>query len=125
MSSMSQIKPTQIIPGRENRINPASSLPVDLDPIQRSLVLDPIVTIDNPVVDQSGITSEDFALQSTESVLAQSDPVPATPAILSVKEQIVKFMPDGTAKIDLILEVQDIQGAVEYDIRVAKDAGTV
>lgn len=118
---MSQIKPTQIIPGRENRTNPASGLPIDLDPAQRSILIQPIVTVDTP--DQN--TGEQFALQTTESILVESDPVPGTPAIISVKEQIVKFMPDGTAKIDVILEIQDISKAVEYDIRVAKDAGNV
>lgn len=125
---MSQIKPTQIIPGRENKINPISALPVDLDPAQRGLALQPITTVENPVADQASIpvTSENVtALQSTESMLAESDPIPGTPAIISVKQQIVKFMPDGTAKIDLILEIQDIDRAVEYDIRVAKNAGNV
>jgi hypothetical protein len=120
---MSQIKPTQIIPGRENKINPVSPLPIDLDPTQRSLALDPIFTLQNPIVDQT--IGDDFAFQSIDSVITESDPTPATPAILSVKEEIVKFMPDGTAKIDIILEIQDVNRAVEYDIRVAKDAGNI
>lgn len=125
---MSQIKPTQIIPGRENKVNPVSALPVDLDPSQRSLIIEPVTTVENPAAD-SGIgipplgTGEAAALQSVESVLEQTDPVPYTPAIISVKQQIVKFMPDGTAKVDVVLEVQDIPKAVEYDIRIAKDAG--
>lgn len=125
---MSQIKPTQLIPGRESRVNPSSALPVDLDPVQRSLLLQAETTVSDPVAEQSQgdiPVESNFALQSTESMLAESDPTPGTPAILSVKEQIVKFMPDGTAKVDIILEIQDIDEAVEYDIRVAKDAGNL
>jgi hypothetical protein len=132
---MSQIKPTQIIPGRRVQTNPNSPLPVDLDPAQRNLILEPGTTISDPVADTgsgefgSGEEAESplnsTGNTSTESVLEQEDPVPSTPAILSVKEQIIKFQPDGTAKIDLILEVQDIEDAVEYDIRVAKDAGNL
>src|SRR5690349_19575529 len=115
---MSQIKPIQIIPGRENKVNPISALPIDLNPAQRSLLLDPVRTVENPTSDQGiGLSGDESASNSTtssltvETALAESDPVPATPAIISVKDQIIKFMPDGTTKIDLILEVQDIQGA--------------
>lgn len=48
-----------------------------------------------------------------------------TPAIIQVKSQTVNILEDGTATIDVVLEVEDIQGVFEYDIRVAKDAGTV
>lgn len=124
---MTQIKPIQIIPGKENKVNPVSALPVDLNPIQRNLVLDPVFTTNNPTpepgVDPGDV--EGFSNESTESVLQSSDPNPAVPAIISVREQIIKFQPDGTAKIDVILEVQDIAEAVEYDIRVAKDAGNI
>lgn len=126
---MSQIKPTQIIAGRENRVNPISPLPVDLDPTQRSLLIPPVTTA-TPIEEGGTAASlaastEAASIQSTESMLAESDPSPATPAILSVKQQIVKFMPDGTAKVDVILEIQDISNAAEYDIRVAKDAGNL
>ena len=124
---MSQIKPTQILPGRGNRVNPVSSLPIDLEPSQRGTPVQPATDVEKSVIEQ-GIeqtTNADFSLQSTESMLSESDPTPGTPAIISVKDQIVKFMPDGTAKIDLILEIQDIDKAVEYDIRVAKNAGNL
>jgi len=126
---MSQIKPTQIIPSRQIRPIPGVSLPVDLNPVQRNLYLDPVTTVSNPEVD-SGIGSggSESTLTdngSPESVLEQEDLPPSVPAIIGVKEQIIKFMPDGTAKIDVILEVQDVENAVEYDIRIAKDAGNI
>lgn len=48
-----------------------------------------------------------------------------TPAIIQIKSQTVNILEDGTATIDVVLEVEDIQGVFEYDLRVAKDAGTV
>ena len=134
---ISQIKPTQIIPARIAKTNPSSALPVDLNPVQRNLLTLPSTTADNlqsdSSVDPNGIGNESSGPTavatptqlSTESTLVLSDPTPAVPAILSVKEQIIKFMPDGSAKIDMVLEVQDIEGAVEYDIRIAKDAGNL
>jgi len=50
---------------------------------------------------------------------------PPTPAIKSVKSQIVNIADDGTVTVDLVLDVQDIPGITEYDIRVAKDAGNL
>lgn len=126
MKQMSQIKPTQIIQGRPVRTNPNSAMPVDLNPNQRSLVIEQPPTVGNLTIDAStGEIIDQNSVTGTESVLQQEDPTPSTPAIISVKQQIVKFMPDGTAKVDLILEVQDVVNAVEYDIRVAKDAGNV
>lgn len=130
---MSQIKPTQIIPTRILQQNPVSALPVDLNPAQRNLLIGPTTTAAGEVdstgtENDSGPEATPLATStplSTESTVALSDLTPATPAILSVKEQIIKFAPDGSAKIDVILEVQDIDGAVEYDIRVAKDAGNL
>lgn len=50
---------------------------------------------------------------------------PPTPAIKGVKSQIVNIADDGTITIDVVLDVQDIPGITEYDIRVAKDAGNL
>lgn len=122
---MSQIKPTQIIPGRKVRTNPNTAMPVDLDPAQTNLVIEGSSVVGQLSIDPNTGEIVDQSSVNTESQLQQENATPSTPAIIGVKEQIVKFMPDGTAKIDIILEVQDINGAVEYDIRVAKNAGTV
>jgi hypothetical protein len=138
MSVMSQIKPTQIIPEREVRPNPGAAFPVDLQPNQRFFVLETPTTEKDPGLDtdigESGGESEnlepiplvsgDYALPQ-ESVLQDSDPVPATPRIISVKQENINFQDDGTAKIDVILVVEDVDEAAEYDIRVAKNAGNL
>jgi hypothetical protein len=101
-------------------------MPVDLNPNQRSLVIEQSAPLGNVTINPiTGEVVDQGSVTGTESILQQEDPTPSTPAIISVKQEIVKFMPDGTAKVDLILEVQDIAKAVEYDIRVAKDAGTL
>jgi hypothetical protein len=123
---MAQIKPTQIIQGRSIKTNPNTAMPIDLNPNQRSLVIENPVAQTNVIIDpNTGDVVDQNSATNTESILQQEDPTPSTPAILSIKQQIVKFMPDGTAKVDLILEIQDIPNAVEYDIRVAKNAGTL
>ena len=123
---MSQVKPTQIIPSRQIKTNPNTAMPVDLNPSQRNLTIEQSVPLGNVTMDPvTGEVLDQGSTTGTESTLQQEDPTPSTPAIISVKQQIVKFMPDGTAKIDVILEIQDIPNAVEYDIRVAKDAGTL
>jgi hypothetical protein len=123
---MSQIKPTQIIPSKVSSTSPNVAMPVDLDPNQRSLVIENKVSLGNLSIDpQTGNILDQNTSTGTESLLQQDDATPSTPAIITVKQQVVKIMPDGTSKIDVVLEVQDIPGAVEYDIRVAKSAGTV
>ena len=118
---MSQIKPGRIIPRRSLKQNQGSALPVDLNPVQRDLILEAVTTATSPTTDEVATDS----ILSEESVLRSADQTPSTPAIIGVKSYVIKFQLDGTAKIDLVLEVQDIEGAVEYDIRVAKDSGNV
>lgn len=128
MNVMSQIKPTQIIPEKETRLNPYSSLPSDLASLRRGaprdVPLEETGTSDEVGSDTGEGTEQSLGLQETTD-LSIVDPTPGTPAIIGVKEQVVSFSPDGTAKIDLILEIEDIEGAVEYDIRVAKNAGNL
>jgi hypothetical protein len=130
-----QIKPTQITTGRGVRRNPNVPLPRDLD---QSQMPEGIITVDGTIAtsgqsngtvaatnsDQSAASGGTTVLSPDTAVQAESF-VPRTPAILSVKSQTVGFQPDGTAKVDLVLVVEDIDGAVEYDIRVAKDAGNL
>lgn len=104
---MGQIKRNQILPEIEKRPNPAVGLPRDLySSPQRDL------SVPNVSPSESAPVNGPVG-------------VPQAPAILGIKEQIVIFNPDGTAKIDLILEVEDVDTAVEYDVRVTKVAGNV
>lgn len=103
---MVQVKQSQIITEEYKNPNPALPTPRDL------------------AVNATTETVNDI---NSNSVVPNNDSVsvPQAPAILSVKEQIVNFNADGSAKIDLILEIQDVDSAVEYDIRVTKGAGNL
>lgn len=132
---MSQIKPTQLIAEKEVRPNPSTPFPSDLTPGQRGLRLDPVFTARDSEVDTTGdgdgfggdeaVAPTTLDTSSQAVVLEESDPIPQTPRVIGVKEQIISFQPDGSAKIDVILEVEDIPGVTEYDIRVAKDSGNL
>ncbi len=112
---MAQIKSNDIIQEENKRVNPINPLPRDLA--------------------QSGITDGNSPVPTikTETKIEEStapnqvDParIPEAPAVLSVKSQTVRFTSDGTSVIDLVLVVQDVADAVEYDVRVTKDAGSV
>jgi hypothetical protein len=43
-----------------------------------------------------------------------------TPHILGVIEQTVRTLPSGTQVVDIVLEVEDIPGIEEFEVRVAK-----
>jgi len=51
--------------------------------------------------------------------------IPSTPTVLGIKEQTVRFSSDGTAVIDVTLDLANVSEAIEYDIRITKDAGNV
>lgn len=114
-----QIKPTQLTPSTNIRPNPNVGLPRDL----RQAVQQPA----GPDVNLSGLNLTELILQGSEQIIesavALESVVPQTPIILAIKSQSVVIQTDGTTKIDVVLEIQDVDHAVEYEIRVAKNAG--
>ena len=125
-----QIKPTRILPERITRTNPYSGLPSDLESLRRGtpkdVPLDEFASSEEAGVDSVDVDTGTATAGSVETLgAAIVEPTPTTPAIIGVKEQVVGFNPDGTTKIDLVLEVEDVEGAVEYDIRVAKGEGNL
>jgi len=101
---MGQIKSNQIVEQQQLMQNLISPLPRDL------------------FVEMTASTN----IESNNSIIAEQSAVsniPATPAILGVKEQQITFSGDGSSKVDLILQVEDVATAVEYDVRVTKIAG--
>lgn len=110
---MGQIKQSQILPEEQKEPNPIVGLP-------RDFVLPNLSTNSNKLVDKSMNTDN-----TSITPIVDVEPAPMTPAILSLKEQIVIFNSDGSARVDVILDVEDVLSAVEYDVRVTKSAGTV
>lgn len=52
-------------------------------------------------------------------------PPPITPSLLSIKSQTVKIKDDGTYAIDVVIDVEDISGVSDYEVRISKSAGTI
>lgn len=52
-------------------------------------------------------------------------PPPSTPSLVSIKSQTVKIKDDGTYAIDVIIDVEDIRGVSDYEVRISKSAGTI
>ncbi len=44
-----------------------------------------------------------------------------TPSWVRVKSAQIKFAPDGSQVVDLILEVEDVRGAESYEVRISKE----
>jgi len=119
---MTQIKENQIISSPTPERNPVVSPPRDL----AFTVVDNEKAVDNATSSAQSVLSP--SLQQATNTEVQSTNYtgdiaaiqnPATPAILSVKSQIVNMQDDGTSTINVVLVVQDISGVIEYDIRVA------
>lgn len=123
---MPQIRPNQIISAKPIKVNPTMASPRDLTGI--ALSLEEILqrgNVSTPATDGLSDVIDDNTFISPDTSNQIEHPPPRTPAILGVKSQTVGFQPDGTAKIDLVLIVEDLDGITEYDIRVAKDAGNL
>lgn len=112
---MEQIKQSQILHEETKSPNPIVGFPRDLTYL---------ASTSNKVLD---VQTPNSTVDNGNSILppVEQDPVPHTPAIIEIKEQIVIFNADGSAKIDVILGVEDVEAAVEYDVRVTKNAGNV
>lgn len=121
-----QIKPNQVVQQPEKKINPYSAQPRDLDILLSTQPTSQLIA-NTSGAQSSG--SVDLGINDPSNSSASTGDLvlapPAVPAILSVVSQSVVYGPDGKATIDVIIEVQDVVGSAEYDVRVAKSAGTL
>lgn len=122
---MAQIKQNQIVQQPQKKVNPYSALPRDLNVPATSLETIVQLSTNSDVVsnisDLIGGDSNSSAVTDTDVILAP----PPVPAILSVKSQTINYGPDGKATVDVVIEVQDVPGSAEYDVRVAKSEGSL
>lgn len=125
---MTQIKENQIISSPIPERNPVVSPPRDL----AFTVVDNDKIVGNATSSAQSVIS--LSLQQTTNTEVQTTNYtgdiaaiqnPATPAILSVKSQVVNMQDDGTSTINAVLVVQDIPGVIEYDIRIAPIASSL
>jgi hypothetical protein len=125
---MEQIRATQIIPVRELNQNPYVAPPKDLSLNTKEVNGTSIPKASIDVATQTGVDHDPVlnpgGLNYGDALNDAAQP-PTVPHIISVKEQIVNMHDDGTSTIDLVLNIEDIKGVTEYDIRIAKDAGNL
>lgn len=125
---MEQIRATQIIPVRELDQNPYVAPPKDLELNTKQANGTAVPKASIAVPETSGVDYDPVlnpgGLNYGDGLNDAAQP-PAVPHIIGVKAQIVNMHDDGTSTIDLVLDIEDINGVTEYDIRIAKDAGNL
>lgn len=120
---MEQIRSDQIIPTKvaDNTVTP---IPRDLGQViginRKKLGL---VQTD-PTTGNSSNPDSPSGNDAVE-VINPSSSIPSTPQLIAIKSQSVNIKPDGTTVIDVILDIEDVKNAVEYEVRIAKGAGNL
>lgn len=122
---MEQIRSDQIVPTKvaDNTVNP---IPRDLGEVigsnrKKSLGL---VIPDSPGGSSSSPDSISPVNDSVE-VINPVSKIPATPQLIGIKSQSITIKEDGTALVDVILDIEDVKNAVEYEVRITKGAGNL
>lgn len=123
---MNQVDLDQIIDvdAPENTVKP---IPRDLGGSLLSLPMRRFGLGSSPVRQGDLGSGTDGSTESGDIVDSPNQPpsLPATPALISIKSQTVKIKPDGTSTVDVVLEVEDIVGVTDYEVRIAKSAGNI
>lgn len=134
---MAQIRDTDIIRTPEVAIDPRLFIPDGVIDIGvKSSEIDP----DNPTpTADNGETSEDTVDSPTDTVgtgdgtdvvyTPPTNDVPVesgeldmlpTPQSIVIVSQTIRIAPDGSSLVDVVIDVEDIPGVSNYDVRVTK-----
>lgn len=125
IKNMAQIKDTNIIRTPETTLDPRLFIPPDvIDMKSKSIEIDPENPISAPNLDEPGDeTTGDGVIydifDTTEGVGTNNDTLP-TPESISIVQQVIKFAPDGRAYVDVIVEVENVPGITNYELRINK-----
>ena len=122
---MEQIRSDQIVPTKvaDNTVIP---IPRDLGQLvgnNRTKKLGLIIP-DPPGGSSSNPDSISPVNDSVEVINPVSQ-IPPTPQLIGIKSQTVSIKPDGTTLVDVILDIEDVRNAVEYEVRITKGAGNL
>ena len=125
---MSQLKSTNVIQAPEVVLNPLFFVPPDVVDVRvgvdDDLVEDDSITYDDVIESDDVITSDSSLADSAPSVPEDDDgegvEVLPTPQWMNIIDQQVRIAPDGKAVVDVVIELEDVSGATEYDVRVTK-----
>jgi hypothetical protein len=121
---MAQIRDTDIIRTPEVTVDPRLFVPDGVIDVQaKSTEIDPDNPVDVPeldVVDETtgeGVIYDSFDDAGRDST--DNDTLPA-PQSIEVVQQDVKFGPDGSVLVDVIIAVEEAPGITDYEVRVTK-----
>jgi len=125
---MDQIKTTNVIKAPEIVLDPTFFLPPDVVDVRVGNTSDPAeedgVTYDDIVDVDDVIVSDDDLANPGPEVPVDDDGEGAellpTPQWMNIIDQQVRIAPDGRAVVDVVIELEDITGATEYDVRMTK-----
>lgn len=134
---MAQIRDTDIIRTPEVTLDPRLFIPDGVIDIGvKSTEIDP----DNPTpTADTGETSDDATDSNSEvgtgdggevvyepptnddipTEGGESDMLP-TPQFIEIVSQTIRIAPDGSSMVDVVINVEDIPGVTNYDVRVTK-----
>ena len=84
-------------------------------------IIDPLFAIPDGAEDEF-VYAEDSLIDVDEStvILADLDDGLGIPENFKIISQTVKRTSNGTAVIDIIIEVEDVEGAVSYEMKAVK-----
>lgn len=129
---MSQISTANVIKTPEVVLHPEFFLPPDVvdvrvgdtsDPTEEDgVTYDDVIDADDVITD--GSTSDEDIVVDTPNVPIDDDgegaEVLPTPQWMQIIDQQVRIAPDGKAVVDVVIELEDVTGATEYDVRMTK-----
>lgn len=119
-----QIKDTNIIRTPEVVIDPQFYVPEDVTGIRPATTEDLIP--DDP--DQDYLSGVDYDVEilndgdvSINDGTGSIDTVDVlqTPQTISIVSQTVRFTPDGQSVVDVVIAVEDVLGATNYEVRIS------
>lgn len=124
---MAQIRDTNVIRTPEVTVDPRLFLPDGIiDMTTKSPEIDPDAPTAFPastgedleIVDGEVIYDEGTDTSTGEGGF-ENDTLP-TPQYILVLNQVIRIAPDGKALVDVTIDVEDIPGITNYEVRVAK-----
>jgi hypothetical protein len=118
---MAQIRDTDIIRTPEVTVDPRLFVPEGvIDMSVKSPEIDPDNPVDVPDIDEGVAPGEIISDAGADNISNLEDFTLPTPNSVTVVEQTMRFGPDGRAVVDVVIEVEDVPGISNYDVRTTK-----
>ena len=126
---MGQISTANVIQTPPVVLNPQFFLPPDVidvrvgdsaEPVEDDgITYDDVIDADDVLTDGSTPDVPDTPNVPTDDDGEGAEVLP-TPQWMNIIDQQVRIAPDGKAVVDVVIELEDVTGATEYDVRITK-----